>query len=314
MSCFQPLCQALQTCPWQAVLRVPSPPALAAGKALSVSLAALHLPVGQAGRKGRKARPGAPWPGPLLPGWKQVWPHLPTGNGANPAASHSPSLTRPTKFLFRILPLVRGSPSHPQSLPCCSSIFLRFGVPGALLQPQHAPCLAQSEAALGCRPAAPVAPCSGKLAEGAVLPSCLWASEGAPRTDSQRPRGAPPSVAALLPEVRGHREARGTGVHVQAPIPGPLGVAQSVVSKRSKQWVLRPQEGLSMQDAKQHGCGNVLSGRTNIHQRCPCFQGCVESEEPEAHWPYLLKRPVFINWWSGPSPNRIPPQSTSVTS
>lgn len=62
-----------------------------------------------------------------------------------------------------------------------------------------------------------------------------------------------------------------------------------------------------MQDDKQHVCGNVPSGRTNINQCCPCLQGCVDSVEPEAHWPYLLKSPRFINWWSGLNPNRIPP-------
>lgn len=97
---------------------------------------------------------------------------------------------------------------------------------------------------------------------------------------------------------------------VRHPIPGLLGVAQSAMDKRSKQGIPGPREGLSMQGHQQHVCGNVL-GKSKHQPAWPCLQGRVESEEPEAHWPYLLERPVFTNRWSGLSPNKIPPPERS---
>lgn len=59
---------------------------------------------------------------------------------------------------------------------------------------------------------------------------------------------------------------------VHHPIPGLLGVAQSAVDKRSKQWILGPREGLSLQDHQRHVCGNVL-GKNKHQPAWPLFAG-----------------------------------------
>lgn len=87
--------------------------------------------------------------GPYPWGWRQVWPHLPTGNSANPAVSCSPSLTHPLsapsqrRFLtaqppssHTVLPQdsVSGWGEPPQAL-LLPFISVRFDIPVALPSP-----------------------------------------------------------------------------------------------------------------------------------------------------------------------------------
>lgn len=151
----------------------PLPTSLAAWKALPVSpWQHSILPVGQAGRK---ARPGAPWPGPCPPGLETSPAPSPHWELGQPSCFPQPLPDSPRLSFSppspRILSLVRGSPPTPTPTLLLLSIFLRCDAPEAPLQPQpqHTPWLSQSKAALGCRPAPAEAP-PGKLAEGNVLP------------------------------------------------------------------------------------------------------------------------------------------------